>query len=236
MNKKVNIDLLTLRTLYSDYKLFLIPVFTILSCLLIFLIFILPQANEFFRSRQIVATELGKLNTLRGSLNALQETSDEELDNRVGVLTSALPAEKNFEAILNALSYSANVSGVILGDFDFSVGSITDAPEAIQEFPFLDIELNLAGGVGPISTFLDTLSKTLPISRVTKIAISQNDSTVNIAFYYKPLPNISFKEDAVISPVSKEGESLISELEEYVNPSSSPVPLFTVEEATVSAL
>lgn len=236
MNKKINIDLLTFKTLYSDYKPYLIPVFTILSCVLIFLIFILPQANEFFRSRQIVATELEKLNTLRGSLNTLQGTSDEELDDRVGILTSALPAEKNFEAVLNALSYSANVSGVILGDFDFSVGSITDAPEAIQEFPFLDIELNLAGGVESISAFLDTLSKTLPISRVTKIAISQNDSTVNIAFYYKPLPNVSFNENTVISPVTKEGENILNELEEYVNPSSSPVPLFTAEEATESAL
>ena len=236
MNKKINIDLLTLKTLLSDYKPFLTPLFTIFSCLLVFLVFILPQANEFLSSQKTVNEEKTKLNNLRGNLQTLQNLSDGELGNQYELLSYALPPEKNFEAIINSLSYSANVSGVILGDFDFAVGSITDSPKETQSFPFLKIELNLAGGVGAVESFLDTLSKTLPISRVSKIALSPSGTTLELTFFYKPYPEVQFSENSIINPVSSEGKDLISELEDFSNPTESPIPIFTEEVATESAL
>ena len=103
MNKKINIDLLTLKTLLSDYKPFLTPLFTIFSCLLVFLVFILPQANEFLSSQKTVNEEKTKLNNLRGNLQTLQNLSDGELGNQYELLSYALPPEKNFEAIINSL-------------------------------------------------------------------------------------------------------------------------------------
>ena len=236
MNKKINIDILTLKTLFSDYKPFLAPLFTIFSCFLIFLIFILPQANEFLSSQKTVNEEKEKLNNLRRNLTTLQNLSDGELDSQYELLSYALPPEKNFEAIINALSYSANVSGVILGDFDFTVGTITDIPSDIQKFPFLEIELNLAGGVETVETFLDTLSKTLPLSRVSKLSLSESGTTVKLAFFYKPYPQTRFSENTTINPVSSDGKTLIKELEMYNNPSDTPLPVFIQESATESAL
>ena len=106
MNKKINIDLLTLKTLLSDYKPFLTPLFTIFSCFLVFLVFILPQANEFLSSQKTVNEEKTKLNNLRGNLQTLQNLSDGVLGNQYELVSYALPPEKNFEAIINSLSYS----------------------------------------------------------------------------------------------------------------------------------
>lgn len=236
MNKKINIDLLTFKTIFSDYKPFLTPLFTILSCILIFVIFILPQANEFFRSQETVKEEKQKLNTLRNNLQILQSISDQELDSQFDLLSSALPNNKNFESIINALSYSANVSGVILGNFDFAVGSLTDSPKEIQKFPFLEIELNLAGGIEQTSSFLNTLSNTLPISRVTKISVISSGTTVRVAFYYKPFPETKFNEDLKIEPISAEGKNLIGELGSFNNPVNISIPFFTESVASDSAL
>ena len=237
MNGKINIDLLTIRTLYTDYKPFIIPFFTILSCIIVFLIFILPQANEFFRSQKTVSEEREKLNVLKNNLSVLQTSSDSELDSQVNVLSSALPPNKNFEGVINALSYSANVTGVILGNFDFAVGSLTESPKEIQKFPYLEIELNLTGGIDQASNFLDTLSKTLPMSRVIMLGVTPSGSSVRLAFYYKPFPQAKFNENAKIDPVSKKGQVLIDELEGFSNPSNVLIPLFIGDEqASESAL
>src|SRR3989344_4263162 len=171
MNKKINIDVLTFKTLYSDYKPFLVPIFTILGCIILFFIVIVPQLNEFLRSQPAVAEERLKLAVLQRNLSTLESLPDIELESQLALVTYALPTGKNFKAIINALSYSANVSGTILGNFDFAVGSLTEAPAEIQKFPSLEIDINLSGDATVVSSFLQTLNKTLPISRVVKIGI-----------------------------------------------------------------
>ncbi|HBB76703.1 MAG: hypothetical protein A2186_02390 [Candidatus Levybacteria bacterium RIFOXYA1_FULL_41_10] len=226
MNKKINIDALTFKTLYSDYKPFLAPILTILGCIMLFLIVILPQLNEFLRSQTAVTEERRKLGVLQNNLSTLERLSDKELESQLALVSSALPSGKNFEAIINALSYSANVSGTILGNFDFAVGSLTEAPAEIQKFPSLEIDINLSGDATVVSSFLQTLNKTLPISRVVKIGINPGSANIKLAFYYKPFPPPGFNENAVISPVGEEGLFLIKELEAYNNPSTQPLPTF----------
>lgn len=211
MNNKINLNSATLRLLHVKYKEFIIPSITIIVSIILFFVIILPQINSFFGVKEKAKADLEKLNTVRSNLNLLSGINQASLDSYFKVVTTALPLHKEFEGVLNALSIASQKSGVSLGNFEFKVGDLSKVENAAR-FPDLKLNISVNGSLKGVANFIEELSRTLPLSEVTDISISNTLSNITISFYYKAMQSFVYNDTIPITPISKSGLLLINKL------------------------
>lgn len=216
MNKKINPDLNSLKFLYDRYKDFIIPIFVILFSLFLFIKFVIPQFQGLIASKQEIKNAYDKLNIAKNNLSMLTFMSEPSLDNNVGLLTKALPAVKDFDGILNALSIASTKAGVTLGNFSFQVGDLSTFTNA-SGYLSLKLNLNVSGGMNTVSNFLNILNSTLPLSEVKSIEMNNKSSIISLVFYYKPLPPIAYSDSQLLKNISKNDLMLIEKLFSFNN-------------------
>jgi len=217
MKKKVNIDSTTFWFLYRRYKEYLLPVGVILVCILLFLLVIIPQFQNFLDTQGQAKSEANKLIILKNNLNLLTNMDESQLDSQLQIVSVALPPNKDFEGILNGISVAANRAGVFLGDYEFQVGDITKPSLNAQSFPSLQLSLTINGGVSGITKFMAEIYKTVPLSEITGVKVTSTTSEITILFYYKPFPPLGFNDSTPINSVSSQGLSTISNLSSWNN-------------------
>lgn len=225
MNNKVNIDVDTLKFLYAKYKEFLVPIIVMIVSIILLIVFVIPQFLFFLSSMDAVNEENAKLSILRNNLNTITNASDSTLDSQLEITSAALPLAKDYAGILNALTIASKTSGAYLGNFEFQVGDVSSTQPSQSGFPFLKMTLNVNGDIKTVSSFINLLSQTFPLSEITGAAISNGLSTLNLSFYYKPIPANVISNNLPINAVSKEGLNLIRNLSLFSN-SSVNLPLY----------
>jgi len=217
MKKKVNIDSTTFWFLYRRYKEYLLPVGVIFVCILLFLLVIIPQFQNFLDTQQQAKAEASKLAILKNNLNLLTNIDETQTNTQLQIVSGALPPNKDFEGILNGISIAANKAGIFLGDYEFQVGDITKPSLNIQSFPSLQLSLTINGGVSGVTQFMTELYKTFPLSEITDVKVSNTISDITLLFYYKPFPSIGFSDSAPITPISQAGTAIIANLSSWNN-------------------
>lgn len=225
MNNKVNIDADTLKFLYAKYKEFLVPAMVMVASIILLIVFVIPQLLIFLSNIDAMKTENSKLAILKNNLNIITSANDSVLDSQLKITSAALPLSKDFTGILNALAVASRISGASLGNFEFQVGDISSTQPNQSGFPFLKMALNVNGDIKTVSSFINLLSQTFPLSEITGVAISNGLSTLNLSFYYKPIPANVISNNLPINAVSKEGLNLIRNLSLFSN-SSVNLPLY----------
>jgi hypothetical protein len=133
------------------------------------------------------------------------------------LVNQALPSEKDFSGVLNAISSSALSANVILGDYAFEVGNLSDTQEKNTQ---LQIDLSINGGINDVKRFMAELRNQFPLSDITDIEISANRSILTAVFYYKPFPKVTFKEDDVLMPLSQKDQDVLQSLQQLKSSSS----------------
>ncbi len=202
-----------LNILYYRYKNYIVPVGILSVSLLLFLAVIIPQINQWFGLRNEEKTTREKIAVLKNNLNFLSTVNDTDLDAKLQIVSAALPIEKDFTGILSVLSQAEASSGVVVGDFSFQVGELSSEAKTTTSRPTIDIVLHITGGILETKRFLHEIAKRLPLSEVTNVRVDDiSSSTITIAFYYKPLTSILFKEENTLTPLSQKEVSLIEEL------------------------
>lgn len=212
MHNKVNIDLTTLKFLYSRYKGFLVPVIVIFSSFALFVVVIIPQIQGLFTIKAKAQEASKKISVIRNNFNLLSNMSDSTLDSQLQILSFALPINKDFVGILNAVSSASYKSGVIVGSFQLQIGDLSQTPIDKSGTSTITLNLNIDGSVKDVSSFVGELGKTLPLSEVYSVEIGSNLSTVSIVFYYKPLPPITHNDSLPITPLSDKSIALINKI------------------------
>ena len=157
MNKKVNLNAEILKTIYEENKEFLLPIGVIFTSILLLIFFIFPEFNGYFQKREAVLMEQEKLNNLKESLSAISSIDDSILSQDLEIVSRALPPNKDFAAILNAISQAASVTGVSLGDFEFQIGDITKTNTTPASTPSIKISLNITADTLSTVAFLKKL-------------------------------------------------------------------------------
>lgn len=208
----------TLNILYRKYKIFLLPVFIIIACFVVFIIIVTPQLRALLNSIDQGKIEQQKLQTLKNNYNILSNMNEISLNTNFQSLTKTLPPTKDFAGIINSISYNSLISGVTVGDFQFNVGDIAKAPEGAL-FPNLQMKLNVSGNSKAILLFISNLYKSVPIAEVTNIKYSGILATLSLQFYYKAFPQDSINDDIAISQFSPRDLSLINSISSWNNSS-----------------
>jgi len=156
------------------------------------------------------------LQALKGNLNVLTNTNKKSLDAQLRILNLALPLNKDFSGILNSIYSASQKTGVNLGSFSLQIGDLRDTNKK-DDFSTISLSIPINSNVAAVNSFVEALSKTVPLSEVTLIKISNVASTVRLSFYYKSLGFSNYKEDARIIPLTQKGLGIINKLSLFEN-------------------
>lgn len=225
MNKKTNIDINTVKLLYHNNRNYILPIVVILVSLFLFIKFIIPQMVALSETQELIKTENEKLEILRNNLNLLSNANEQTLDSQLAVTTEALPTNKDFAGILNAVSLAANRTGVFLGDFEFQVGDVSKDNPQIPLSPSLELVLTVRGGVKPTLNFINELYRSVPVSEVLTLEINDTVALLTTSFYYKTYPKTGFSYNVPLKPLSKRSLDTINEISSWNNPSNFEGPV-----------
>lgn len=185
---KIKINKSILEEFYKQHKNYLIPIATIVACFILILEVTIPQISSLSDRQRQVQEEKSKLQILNDNFNIISSLNDSNLDNQLRLAVNALPVEKNFAGVLNAVNTASGKSGVFLGDYEFQVGDLSKVAPG-KGVPTLSLSLQMSGGLEVVSRFLAEIYKTLPVSEITNIQSTKTSSSVSLVFYYKPFSN-----------------------------------------------
>ena len=178
---------------YIKYKAFVLPSSIILACICAFLFGIIPQLQIYFSNQDTVKSDQETISVIQENINTLALLKEADVNENLALTSTALPIEKDFTGILNAISSAASIANVGLGDYTFEVGDILGKNSAIQNGQLtIQITLSIIGDLASVQRFIDTLDKEFPLSEVT--SIHNHGSTgadITAIFFYKPLSNVN---------------------------------------------
>jgi len=232
---KINIDAENIKILYKHYKAFLVPIGVILVSILAIIYIIFPQVQQYFNSQSLVVVEQQKLNTIKANYSLLTSLDDAQIAANLKILSQALPPQKDFAGIIDAIAYVSAKTGVSVGNFEFSLGDLSASNFAGTAYPSTKLNINLKGDAKSITNFSNEIVKTMPISEVTSINISQNVGILVVIFYYKPFPPKNFSDQDSITLLSGNQESLIKQVSAWNSAASGESLAVPSVPATVSA-
>ena len=216
MNEKINVDLKSLKFIFERNKPYILPSIIIVICIALFLQFVIPQFKILSLAQEEARLASLKLQILKENLNVLTNTDEKSLDSRLKILNLALPLNKDFGGILNSIYYASQKTGVSLGSFSLQIGELADTKKSV-DFPSISLTIPISANAPAVNSFVEVLSKTVPISEVTIIKIRNVASSIKLSFYYKPLGFTNLKEDARINPISQKGLGIINRLSLFEN-------------------
>lgn len=234
-SRKINIDLENLLVLYKHYKDFLLPIGVILVSILVIVYVVFPQIQQYFNSQDLVKAEQQKLDALNSNYNLLTSLDDAKIAANLDTLSAALPPEKDFAGIIDAISYVSAKTGVAVGNFEFSLGDLSASNFGGTAYPSTKIDISLKGDTKSIVEFAHELTKTMPIAEVTALNISGDSGSLTVLFYYKPYPIQNVSDQAPIVPLSAGQISLINELSSWNSISQTSLPVLPTVPTTSSA-
>ncbi len=218
---------------YKDSKYYSVSVFllVIIVCIVLLLGVIIPQFITYLSIRQEITAKQEQITIMNNNMAFINNLDKSALSRQLETATNALPAGKDFAGLLNAISDASIRSGVTLSDFNFSVGDISsksaknaNSPELLgapQSQTVLNTEsvasainltVSINGDTERVKLFLKQLNEKIPLSEVTGIDKNDNTSVIVMEFYYKSYPEILFKEDVTLVPISIEKAKLIDML------------------------
>ncbi|MBI3984620.1 MAG: hypothetical protein HY344_01570 [Candidatus Levybacteria bacterium] len=208
----INFNSSTLNILYRKYKSFLLPTVAIIACLILFFMVVIPQLQGVLDAKQKEQVARERLNKLKNNFVLLSSMDEISLGQDLQSLSRGLSPSKDFAGIINSISYNALNASVVLSDFEFTVGDISEKEPNTTPFPSLRLDLRVSGNPPAILNFIKRLYASTPLTEVTSIAISGNSATIKLQFYYKAFPQGTISNETPIISFSEKEKDLIEEI------------------------
>lgn len=232
MEGRVNTEIQSLKIIYNRNKHYIIPVVVIFVSIVLIIQVVIPQFKTLLKVREEAKKASIVLDELKKDLSVLESQDEEILKSQLKVSSLALPINKDFGGILNALYSAAQSSGVSMGKFLFQVGDLGSGDEKNTKFSTINLSLALNNDILAVNSFIDTIEKTLPISDISVIKTDNKTSNINLLFYYRILPSTSLKKGERIIPISQKNLELLSKIDDFNNAIPTNLP---AESGTLSA-
>ncbi len=206
-----------IKNIYYRYQQYLAPVITVAVCLVLFFAFIIPQLQTWFTTREQIVQKRDKVSLLQGNLHTIANINDATVAQQFHLVTKALPVEKDFSGILHAIAQAGSLSGIAIGDYDFSVGILNQDTTKVDN-KVLQMQLTTKGDIDTTLRFLTALKQQLPLSNVTVVKFDNgNSGSMSISFYDKPLPKIISNDTQAISSLTSQEQQTLQQLTAWDN-------------------
>lgn len=245
MNKNIFFGHNDLRFLYFRYKdsvYYSISIFItviIVSVILVFKV-VIPQMDNYFSIHNESLDLQSKINTINENITLMSNIDKPKLNQQLQTAIQALPSDKDFSGIVNAISDTAVSSGVSVEDFSFHFYNKQGKLQA-KDSSLVPIEISIItnGSINNQKKFLVSILQKIPLAQVLSVDGDSGTLNINMQYYYKPFSKTEYKEDKPISQINNADAALINNLStwktrsfdidnENRNPesSSSATPLF----------
>jgi len=212
MRGKINVDTEAIKYLYKEYKNYLLPGLVIFVSLLLLFVSVIPQLKEVINLAKQKEIEMKKLEILNNNLKLLSSLESSVLNSQFETVSLALPQNKDFGGVIYAVEGAARRSNVVINDFGFEVGSLSDTSSSQGEFPVLTIKLNVEAQGEQIANFITELFKSVPLAEVLDVNINQKSTELLVSFYYKPISQVEIDNYALLKELSAEKLSLVNQI------------------------
>ncbi|HET9947074.1 MAG TPA: hypothetical protein VFQ63_03355, partial [Patescibacteria group bacterium] len=215
MSKKVTIDQGVLLILYYKYKDYLVPLGTIFVCILLFFFLLLPQFQDYLAAKDTLASDEQTVEILNQNLSTISNLNQAQVNTNLLLASAALPSEKDFAGVLNAISDAASTSNVGVGDYTFQVGDLSKSSEVKSSTGelIIQISLTLMGTLTDTKRFVHVLTHELPLSEVKSVDLSGDGSAnLSVSFFYNPFPPIQFNDTSRLPVLSRDQLTLLKTL------------------------
>lgn len=226
----------------SPYFSWLILSISLVVCLLLIFKIIIPGIQDWFSLRDEAIATRQRITILRANTFFASTLNKKVLDDDMQLAIRALPVEKDFGEIINAVVVAAVKSGVSVEDFSFNLGLVSSTSGKLKEKPeesgsTTKLSLFLSGSIDNVKRFITEISEKLPISQIESVETSSDTTNISLSFYAKRYAAPRINENNPIPPLSAENNSLFSKLSQWgkvssfndnqqTQPPSSEVPLF----------
>ncbi len=175
----------------DEHKDYLFPSLAIIISIALFLFVLLPQILAFPKTRTEVNTEEKKLDEFVAARNYAGSVNSADLNTDLILATKALPVDKDYTSMINAVSSAAESSSTTIQSYRFLIGSgtLNKTSLAAGGIPSIAIQVNINGDYNQLLTFMKALYETVPVSEISNVSYSNGSSLLLINFFYKPLPS-----------------------------------------------
>ncbi len=218
MKREFSFDRSSFFILYNKYREYLVFLFILLISIVLFLFFLIPQIQNLLTEKKQEEIYKAKIQTIQNNLQFVGSLDDNQLNSQIQLVSAVLPPDKDFVAILNAISSSAGKAGVSIGDFSLQIGILaTGSAQNITVLPSIPVKLVVTGKTENIIALLSNFEKTMPISQSDSIEIGGQSATFTQAFSYRLQDQLPFNPNSPISPLSKEEIALLKVIRSWSN-------------------
>lgn len=199
---------------YKDSPFYLGSIIGILFVVSSFLIWavIIPQVNDLFSINNEVAATRERIKNLKGNINYLTSLNHANLTDNLQLTFSALPSEKDFAAIMDAINQSAIESGVSVSDYTLVIGELATPSAKLKSFSSVDLLLTVGGTREMAKQFVKRIYGILPLSQITALSLTEETSTMKISFYVKSFPQESYDVVEKIKQIPPQDAALFNTL------------------------
>lgn len=216
LKRKEDLRLLYFR--YKDSPFFAISVVVLISfvSLLLLIKVVIPQLQNWFSIRDEVVATRERIQVLTDNQFFITNASTVELENNFRIAAAALPFEKDFPGVLNAINAASVTTGAILDDYSFQVGNLSTKSAELNKQASISLELNMQGSLNVIEAFLQEIYTKLPLAEVVGVGYSEGTASIRLLFYYKVIPGqINVTYTRPLTPLGTESLALIEQLKQW---------------------
>lgn len=224
----------------SPYYPLLILGFWLAASFILVVNIALPQAQNWFSIREEALATRQRIAIMNSNLTFMSNLNKTVLENNRQTVVRALPVEKDFENIINAVAESSVLSEVVVDDFNFALGPIAsssaDSMKINNGMDVISVNLSLDGGIDNIKKFITEIEQKMPLCEITSVDTGRGGTSINISFYSKTYRSLKIPYDEPINPVSAANGTMLGTLSgwktgmgnstEQNSPPSSSIPLF----------
>lgn len=201
----------------SPYYLGSFVAITFLVCVGLIFSVVIPQVYSFFSVTQEIQQTQEKIGVLKNNATYLASLNNAELDGQLQLVFDALPADKDFAAIIDAIDSAALDSGVEVNDYSVLIGELATPSAQLKQYFSVDLVLTISGDRNEAKAFLQKMYEVLPISQVKSLSLTEDSSTMKISFFFKPYPKGAYKVTEPIGEIPQRQAALFNVLSSWEN-------------------
>lgn len=209
MTKPIIENQTTYKILYFRYKKFIVPTVVIFICFILFLELIIPQFQQYIDSNSQLEQSRLRITILSQNLAFVRGLDQSVLDKQLKTVSQILPLDKDYIGILNSVSSAAVSSGVVLADYTFQVGLLSNST-GVKNLP-LQLVLSITGNIDAVNKFIINLKNQSPLADVVEVNLSSGgNSVITVNFFNKQSSQIIFKPDYKLDPLSSKDLEILT--------------------------
>lgn len=233
---KISLEGISFRLLYYKYKQYLLFVAIILVSFFLLVYLVVPLIQEYFSIRAEEERFREKNAILRQNIafvNALDSTT---LDRQFEVASYAMSVSKDYVGVVNTLSVASERSGVVLGDYSFSIGDLATNSASFKQALNLGITITVEGPLSSVKNFIINIQEQLPLVEILNVEVSGNSASITTSFPFKPYLVQTFDYSRPFTALNQKEAELLAKIEQwYTNGNGADSIVLPVEDAVGSS-